>query len=69
MTLDEYLSSARDRSGLTETQFAQLVGASQSYINRLRRNECLPSFTLAKRIRVATGGQVTASDFEGAEVA
>lgn len=57
-TLDQYL---RD-TGLTEAAFALQVKTSQAHVNRLRKGGW-PGKALSRRIKAASGGQVTANDF------
>jgi transcriptional regulator with XRE-family HTH domain len=60
MTLDQYLAE----SGLTETDFAELIGTTQPNINRLRKGQ-VPSKELMAAIYDKTGGAVRADDFFG----
>ncbi len=60
-TLDGYLT---DRE-MTNAAFGRLVGASESTISRIRHGTA-PSFSLARRIKVATAGEVTADDLMAA---
>lgn len=59
MTLDQYLAETK----MTEKAFAQLVGLSQPHINRLRKGKGWPQREALERIRLHTGGKVTADDF------
>lgn len=56
--LDGYLT---DRE-MTNAAFGRLVGASESTISRIRHGKQAPSFSLARRIKDATAGEVTADD-------
>ena len=60
MTLDDYL---RDRD-IKEVDFASLIGADQSTVNRLRKGS-IPTQRLMKAIVEQTCGEVTANDFFG----
>lgn len=64
MRLEEYLA----KRGLTQEAFADCVGVSQGTISRLlpqdgRAPKRRPSWDLAAKIRTATSGEVTESDF------
>jgi len=61
MTLDAYLTT----NGITETRFAELIGATQSTVHRLRKKGQVPSKELMARIFIKTGGSVRADDFFG----
>ena len=61
MTLAEYLKA----EALTETAFAELVGADQSTIHRLRAKGQVPGKDLMVKIFDATNGRVRADDFFG----
>lgn len=61
MTLREYLAD----NGLTETDFAELIGVDQSTVHRLRTKGQVPSKPVMERIFDATKGEVTANDFFG----
>ena len=56
--LDDYLTSI----GTTNAEFGRLVGASEATISRLRHGKQDPSFALARRIKQATAGHLTADD-------
>lgn len=60
MTLDQYLS----RNGITETEFASLIGVKQSTVNRLRKGQ-VPNKDLMGVIFIKTNGHVSANDFFG----
>jgi len=59
MKLDEFLS----QSPLTEEAFGQIIGCSQSQVNRLRKGNSAPSPERIALIRDATGGLVSFDDF------
>lgn len=59
MTLDAYLRDA----GLTEAEFAQTVGLSQSQIHRLRKGSTGASLRVLANIQKATKGKVEPNDF------
>lgn len=61
MTLDTYLTEHE----ITEASFAGLVGATQSTINRMRRQNQIPNRELMMAIYNATNGMVRADDFFG----
>lgn len=70
MTLDEYLSQAKDENGkpLRDAAFGARCGMSQSQISRLRKGKSRPSFEGMEAIRKATDGEVSPNDwFEAAE--
>ena len=70
MTLEEYFTMKRLRGErITESEFAEAVGLSQPHVNRLRRGVGWPSRKAAIRITAATGGMVTANDFQAKEAA
>ena len=48
--------------GISDEELAARVGVSRPTISRLRRDKLLPSFGVAKRIYVATQGEVGPSD-------
>lgn len=60
MTLDGYLK----QRNIKEAEFAALIGADQSTVNRLRKGS-IPSPRLMSAIVKHTGGAVTANDFFG----
>ena len=55
MELKEYI----EKNNLTERELALLIGISQQHVNRLIRKIANPSLPLAKKIKEATGGEVT----------
>lgn len=59
MKLRQYLSEF----GLTQEQFAEAVGISQSVVSRLVREESYASLEILLRIRDHTNGAVTPNDF------
>ena len=59
MKLDEFLTSRK----LTDSAFGEMIGRSQSTINRIRRVETLPNWETVRRITEATDGAVMANDF------
>jgi len=63
MTLDKWLTAAKDAKGMTEEQFGASVGISQAQVNRLRNGKGPPSAGLIARIRDATDGMVTPNDW------
>ena len=58
MQLDTHMRS----KGLTDEQFAKMVGCSRPFVTRLRNGDTNASFTTLQRIERATAGQVTAVD-------
>lgn len=60
MTLDQYLTD----NGIKEADFADLIGATQSTVNRLRKGQ-VPGKPLMAVIFEKTGGAVRADDFFG----
>ena len=58
MQLNTYL----ERKGLTQTAFAELIGATQGRVGQLLNGE-LPSFRLATRIHEETSGAVSYRDW------
>jgi transcriptional regulator with XRE-family HTH domain len=50
---------------LTDEDVASLVTTDRTRINRIRRGIALPSLALARRIKDATAGAVTADDYPG----
>jgi hypothetical protein len=61
MTLADYMEA----ESLTETQFAELIGADQSTVHRLRKKGQVPGRDLMVKIFEITGGKVRADDFFG----
>lgn len=59
MRLTDYLEA----KGITDTEFARLVGVSHSLVHYWKSGAKRPSMETAARIRDATGGAVTADDF------
>lgn len=57
------LSAWMAANGLDDAGMAALVQADRSVISRIRRGVNRPSWELAARFKVATGGEVTADDF------
>ena len=60
MKLDEWLKTNRWNG----KQFGEMVGKSKSTISLIRHGKIKPNQALIARITVATGGDVTAKDFE-----
>lgn len=58
MLLDTHLKA----KGLTDAQFAALIGCERSFVTRLRNGDAHASFAVMQRIERATSGQVTAVD-------
>ena len=58
MLLDTHLKA----KGLTDQQFASLIGCERSFVTRLRHGDSHASFAVMQRIERATAGQVTAVD-------
>ena len=58
MQLDTHMRS----KGLTDEQFAKMIGCSRPFVTRLRNGDTNASFTTLQRIERATAGQVTAVD-------
>jgi 3,4-dihydroxy 2-butanone 4-phosphate synthase/GTP cyclohydrolase II len=52
-----------DAEKVREEDFAEKIGASQSYVNRLKNGHVWPSSEMARRIMAATDGAVTPNDF------
>lgn len=65
MTLDEFITAAKDDNGkpLSDAAFGALCSMSQSQISRLRRRESKPSFEAIQAIHKATGGKVSPNDW------
>jgi DNA-binding transcriptional regulator YdaS (Cro superfamily) len=64
------LAAYMDAVGAKEETIAEKIGASQSYVNRLKNGHVWPSAEMARRIMEATDGKVTPNDFlpvDGAE--
>ena len=59
MKLKDYLT----KKDLSQAQFSEMIGVSQSFVSQLVNGERLPSLTIATKIRVATNGAVTESDW------
>jgi len=62
MQLEDYMA----RRNLRDGEFARLIGRSRVTVNRIRRGLIRPSWDTIREIRAATGGEVTAEDFERA---
>lgn len=60
--LDAYLTA----KGMPNAEFGRRVGASESTISRIRHGKQAPSFALARRIKEASDGAVTADDLMAA---
>lgn len=58
MLLDTHLRA----KGLTDHEFALMIGCSRPFVTRLRHGDSLASFTTMREIERATAGQVTAVD-------
>ena len=52
------LSELRHEMGLTQREFAELVGKQQSVIARIEKGTMSPSFNLINEIAVASGKKV-----------
>jgi transcriptional regulator with XRE-family HTH domain len=59
MTLSDYLKL----NGITEVEFAALIGRSQSAVNRIKLGRRQPDWETLRRIAKATQGAVTPNDF------
>lgn len=59
MKLETYLLE----KGLTEAQFASLIGRSQSAVHRIKKQKRKPDWETLQRIVDATNGAVTPNDF------
>lgn len=59
MTLSEYLRT----EGQTCRQFAARLGCDAAQVNRWANGRRLPTLEMCLRIKVATGGLVSANDF------
>jgi hypothetical protein len=60
MTLDAYLTD----KNMSDAEFGGLIRRNQSTVYRLRRNLTRPDWATLSNIVKATGGEVTAADFE-----
>jgi DNA-binding XRE family transcriptional regulator len=49
--------------GLTDEEFARVVGVDRTAISRIRRGVNRPSWELAAKIKAVTDGVVTADSF------
>ena len=56
------LNQWMERRRVGDAELAEAVGVARATISRLRRDKMLPSLDLARRIYVATGGQVGPND-------
>ena len=63
MKLHDYLQT----KSIKRSEFAALIGKSQSYVTMLCQGAIWPSRDAAQRIAEATGGLVTANDFVASE--
>lgn len=63
MTLDEWLTAAKDAKGMTEEKFGELVGISQAQVNRLRKGKSPPSARVIARTHEVTDKMVTPNDW------
>ena len=59
MKLKDYLT----KKDLSQAEFSEMIGVSQPFVSQLVNGERLPSLTIATKIRVATKGAVTESDW------
>ncbi len=59
MKLAHYLSA----KSIRRTEFADMIGVSQSYVTQLCQGQIWPGREIATKIAEATSGQVTANDF------
>lgn len=55
--------------GLSDDDMAGLIGRTRPTVSRIRRRIVRPDWETIERLRVATKGNVTASDFESLEAA
>ncbi|MES9521801.1 helix-turn-helix domain-containing protein [Streptomyces capoamus] len=51
----------RARTGMTQTQLAELSGLTQAAISRLEHGKCMPTFALLERIAGAFGSALLVS--------
>lgn len=51
--LGDYLKKARLRKNLSQTQFAKLLGTSQSYYSRLEKSRVKPGLQMVSKIALA----------------
>ncbi|MCB1343352.1 MAG: helix-turn-helix transcriptional regulator [Pseudooceanicola sp.] len=58
------LTRYRRDNGISQRDFAQMVGVDQSVVSRIEARSVSPSLNLAIRIQVMTSGKVTASDLD-----
>lgn len=58
MLLDTHLKA----KGLTDQEFAVLIGCERSFVTRLRNGSTLASFDIMQKIERATAGAVTPVD-------
>ncbi len=65
MHLSDYMTLA----GWNDKKAAEKIGRSRETISRIRRRKVRPDWATIERIRVATGGAVTADDFAQLEAA
>jgi transcriptional regulator with XRE-family HTH domain len=63
MKFSDWLKS----SGLTQKEFAERIGVTQSAISHLRNNRKRPSFELMVKIEKATKGKVKLNDWRETE--
>lgn len=59
MKLDQYLSTAK----ISDEAFGQLVGLSQSQVNRIKNGKSKPSLDMVAKIDAASRGAVSFLDF------
>jgi len=59
MTLHEFLIE----EGYTQQAFAELIGVRQSSVSKWLQGDSRPSWSIIKKIKEVTDGQVTADSF------
>lgn len=50
-------------NGVSDMEFAKIVGSSRQCVWRWRRRICRPTFSMMRKIKQATGGAVDFSDW------
>lgn len=56
------IRSYRDRCGLSQTEFARLIGVRQTAVSNYEKGVRQPEHQVARRIESATNGAVTVHD-------
>lgn len=59
----EHLKAYRQKQGILQAAFAEMLGTTQTTISKLESGKLTPNLILAHKIEVATGGAVPMSSW------